>query len=115
MAMAQSAIDIARLGREVISVQGSGDAEARERAETLALQALTFIAADEDRFGRFLALTGLTADEVRRRAGEADFLSGVFDHMLGDEALLVSFAEQAGLDPSAVAAARHRLPGATME
>ena len=96
-------------------MQQSGETAARERAETLALRALAFIAADEDRFGRFLALTGLTADEVRRRAGETDFLSGVFDHMLGDEALLVTFAEEAGLDPSAVTAARHRLPGAPME
>lgn len=96
-------------------MQQSGEAASRERAETLALQALAFIAADEDRFSRFMALTGLTADEVKHRAGETDFLSGVFDHMLGDEALLVAFAEEAGLDPSAVAAARYRLPGAPME
>ena len=92
-----------------------GERAAAERAETLALQALAFIAGDEERFQRFLVSTGTTPDDVRRRAAEPDFLSGVFDHMLSDEALLVSFAEAAGLEPSLIAAARYRLPGAVMD
>ncbi|MGD8808877.1 MAG: DUF3572 family protein [Gammaproteobacteria bacterium] len=88
---------------------------AAERAEALALQALAFIAADEERFRRFLLSTGTTAEDVRRRAADPDFLSGVYDHMLADEPLLMAFAEEAGVEPSAVAAARYRLPGAVME
>ncbi len=86
-----------------------------EQAEALALRALAFIAGDEDRFYRFLLSTGTTADDVRRRAAEPDFLSGVIDHLLTDEALLIAFAEDAALEPSDVAAARWRLPGAAME
>ena len=52
---------------------------------------------------------------VARRAAEPEFLSGVIDHLLTDEALLVAFAEDAALEPSSVAAARYRLPGAMME
>jgi hypothetical protein len=88
---------------------------AGERAEAMALQALAFIAADEERFQRFLATTGTTPDDVRARAADTDFLSGVFDHMLADEALLLAFAENAELDPATVAAARYRLPGAAID
>lgn len=88
---------------------------AAERAEALALRALAFIAADEERFRRFLLSTGATPDDVRRRAADPNFLSGVYDHMLADDTLLVAFAEEAGLDPSAIADARYRLPGAVME
>lgn len=88
---------------------------AGEQAEALALRALAYLAGDEDRFHRFLLSTGATADDVRCRAAEPDFLSGVIDHLLTDEALLVAFAEDAALEPSSVAAARWRLPGAAME
>ena len=86
-----------------------------EQAETLALQALAYIAGDEARLQRFLLSTGVTPDDVRRRAAEPEFLSGVFDHMLADEALLIAFAESAGLAPEKVAQARYRLPGAVMD
>lgn len=88
---------------------------AGEQAEALALRALAFLAGDEDRFHRFLLSTGATAEDVRQRAAEPEFLSGVIDHLLTDEALLVAFAEDAALEPSSVAAARYRLPGAVLE
>jgi hypothetical protein len=88
---------------------------AGEQAEALALRALAYIAGDEDRFYRFLLSTGTSPDDVRRRAAEPDFLSGVIDHLLTDEALLIAFAEDAALEPSAVMAARYRLPGAVTD
>ncbi len=88
---------------------------AGEKAEAVALRALAFIAGDEDRFSRFLLSTGTTPDDVRRRAAEPDFLSGVIDHLMADDALLIAFAEDASLEPSAVVAARYLLPGAVMD
>ena len=88
---------------------------AGEQAEAVALRALAFLAGDEDRFSRFLLSTGATPEDVRRRAAEPDFLSGVIDHLLTDDALLIAFAEDAALEPSAVVAARYRLPGAVMD
>lgn len=81
-------------------------------AETVALQALGWIAADEDRLGRFMGLAGLTADELRARAGEAEFLGGVLDFVLGDEATTLAFATEAGLKPDALMRLRRKLPGA---
>jgi hypothetical protein len=93
----------------------TGGRAGSEQAETLALRALAYIAGDEERFQRFLLSTGTTPDDVRLRAAEPDFLSGVFDHMLADEALLIAFAEDAGMAPEQVALARYRLPGAVFD
>ncbi len=84
-------------------------------AEALALRALAFLAGDEDQFSRFVALTGVGEDELRARAAEADFLAGVLDHLLGDEALLLRFVESEGIAPELPAAARRLLPGAPLD
>jgi Protein of unknown function (DUF3572) len=81
----------------------------REAAETLAVQALVFIAEQPEQLSRFLAVTGIAPDQIRDAAREPDFLAGVLDHMLGDEALLIAFAESAGIDPAAVARLRGAL------
>ncbi|MCG8547388.1 MAG: DUF3572 domain-containing protein [Alphaproteobacteria bacterium] len=85
----------------------------REQAEALALQALAYLAEDDERFRRFLLLTGTALADIRARAADPAFLSGVMDHLISDEPLLLSFAEQATLDPAAVVAARRSLPAAT--
>jgi len=83
----------------------------KEAAETLAIQALAFIAEDTERMSGFLNATGIPAEQIRTAAGEPGFLAGVLDHMLGDESLLIAFADSAAIDPSAVARARSALVG----
>ena len=75
----------------------------------LAIQGLAFIAADPERLGRFLELTGISAAEIRASAREKGFLAGVLEHILGDESLLIAFAADAGIDPAEVARARRAL------
>jgi hypothetical protein len=75
----------------------------------MAIQALTFLAEEPERLGRFLAITGLEAGQIRAAAGEPGFLAGVLEHMLGDESLLIAFAASAGIDPAAVGRARGAL------
>ena len=87
---------------------------AREYAETLAIAALAFLAEEPERLGVFLSLTGIGSDAVREAAREPDFLAGVLDHILGDETLLLAFADGAGLNPADIARARHGL-GRTWE
>jgi len=81
----------------------------QQTAEMLAVQALAFIAGDEDRLGGFLASTGVALESIRDAAREPDFLAGVLEHMLGDEKLLIAFADSAGIDPAEVARARRML------
>jgi Protein of unknown function (DUF3572) len=81
----------------------------REAAEMLAVQALSFIAEDHERMGGFLAATGLEPGQIRLAALEEGFFAGVLEHMLGDESLLVAFADSAGIDPAEIARARAAL------
>jgi hypothetical protein len=83
----------------------------RNTAEMLAIQALAFIAADPERLSRFLGMSGIAAQEIRVAAREGAFLAGVLEHMLGDETLLIAFAESAGIDPGEIARARSVLGG----
>jgi len=82
---------------------------ARQTAEMLAIQALTFIAEEPDRLSRFLELSGIDPARIRTAANEPGFLAGVLEHMLADESLVIAFAERAGIDPAEVARARAAL------
>lgn len=77
----------------------------QDGAEALALTALSFLAADAKRLGRFLALTGLEAQDLRADAGTVTTLSAVLGHLLQDEPLLLVFSANAGIDPLDVARA----------
>jgi hypothetical protein len=81
-------------------------------ADVIALKCLTFLAEDGERLGRFLSLSGVSPEALRRDFGEPSFLAGILDYLLSDEALLIAFSESAELKPEIVAAARRRLPGA---
>ena len=81
---------------------------------TLALQALAWLASDEERLVRFLHLTGLTPRGLRATATEPESLGAVLDYLLAWEPLLISFSEESGFAPEIVAQSRHRLPGAPL-
>jgi hypothetical protein len=83
----------------------------REQAEALAISALAFLAAEPERLGAFLALTGIGPESIRAAATEPHFLAGVLDHVASDERLLVAFAAEAGIDPADVVRAQMALAG----
>ncbi|HEY1783743.1 MAG TPA: DUF3572 domain-containing protein [Roseiarcus sp.] len=82
-----------------------------EAGRSLAVSGLAFIAADSDRLGRFLDLTGLGPHNLRTAAADPAFLDSVLDYLVADEALLVAFAADAGVKPEAVARAHAALRG----
>ena len=84
-----------------------------EVAESLAIQALAFLAGEPESLGRFLANTGVGPEEIRSTAHEPHFLAGVLDYLLSDEPLLVAFAAQVSIDPADVARASAVLGGRT--
>jgi hypothetical protein len=89
--------------------------EQRDAAAAIAIAALTFIASEPERLGRFLALSGIGPDSIRDAAREPDFLLGVLDHLAGDETLLLAFASHNELDPVQVAWARDVLAAQSPE
>jgi hypothetical protein len=81
----------------------------RDSAEMLAIRALQHLAGDPEQIARFLSLSGIAPEDLREAAKSADFLSGVLDHLMGDESALTAFAASAGCEPGAVAGARDTL------
>ena len=81
----------------------------RERAETIAIAALTFLAKDLDRLGRFVALTGLGPEALKLNATRPEFQAGVLEYLMTDESLLLVFAAESGLEPTAIRAAAQAL------
>lgn len=88
-----------------------GSTTAREAAETVAIQALSYIAGDPERLGRFLGITGIGPAQIREAAREPGFLAGVLDYLAGDERLLTDFARETDHDPITISQARHVLGG----
>lgn len=88
----------------------------RDDAETLGLEALGFLAAEETRLASFLKATGLSLADIREQAASPEFLAGVFDFLMSDDSLLLVFAGHKGLDPNVIGVARRALmPGDTTE
>jgi hypothetical protein len=81
----------------------------RALAEDMAVAALTFIAQDSERLGRFLTLSGLEPGNLRDAAAEPGFLVGVLDYLSSDEPLLLAFAANFQIDPTAIATAQRLL------
>lgn len=89
--------------------RGGGGEEAARRAGEIAVRALAFLAADADRIGRFLAVTGLDPADLRGIAARADFQAGLLDHLLADESLLLAFCAECDIDPAEMQPARRAL------
>lgn len=83
----------------------------REAAETLAAQALAWLAGDPERLTFFLQSSGLSPSELMARAGEAQILGAVLDHLMTSDALVMAFCDAMGLSYLAPQAARQALPG----
>jgi hypothetical protein len=77
-----------------------------EAAEQLAIQALSFVAGDPERLGRFLAMSGIGPSQIRAAAHEPGFLAGILDYLCSDDRLILDFAAQSGFEPALVETAR---------
>ncbi|ARQ01478.1 hypothetical protein CAK95_21990 [Pseudorhodoplanes sinuspersici] len=84
-------------------------------AETVAVQALSFIASDPERLGLFLASTGIGPGDIRAAAREPLFLAGVLDHLANNESVMLAFAAETAHEPASILAAREALAGRDWE
>ena len=78
-------------------------------AHALALTALAATLADERRARRFLDLTGIGTDELRRTADDTRLLSALIGFLEAHEPDLLSVSEQIGVKPETLVGARRRL------
>lgn len=84
-----------------------------DKAETIALQAVAFIAADDEALGGLLRMTGVAAEDFTAHLQDRMFLSGVLAFLLDNEARLLEFCAAQDVDPAIPSAARARLEGRT--
>ena len=79
-----------------------------DEAEHTAVAILGWLAAEPDMLGRFLALSGLQAVQLREAVNDPGFLAGMIDFLVSHEPTLLSFCEATGTAPQTVEAAwRH--------
>ncbi|MFZ1663240.1 MAG: DUF3572 domain-containing protein [Paracoccaceae bacterium] len=83
----------------------------RDRAETIALQALGWLAGNEDLLPVFINASGVDLADLRRRAADPDFLASVLDFLLMDDAWVMGFCDASGVSYTEPVAARQALPG----
>jgi uncharacterized protein DUF3572 len=87
----------------------------QQSAESIAVAALGFLAAETGRLERFLDLSGLEPRSIRAAAADPQFLAGVLDYIHTNEPLLTAFATSIDTDPTTVERARATLNGRTWE
>ncbi len=83
----------------------------RDAAETLALQALGWIVGQDEQASAFLGSTGSSAEDLKSRAADPEFMGFVLDFLLQDEAALLAFCEESNIAPDRPYRARAALPG----
>lgn len=83
----------------------------QEVAETIALQALSWLAGNDDLFPVFLGATGASANDIAAQVAQPAFLSSVLDFVLTDDAWVTAFCDASALPYDAPMMARAALPG----
>ena len=78
-------------------------------AEALALSALAATLTDERRAQRFLDLSGIDTEELRRRAAEPALLAALLRFLEAHEPDLIDVAGALGVKPEQLVAAREEL------
>ncbi len=86
----------------------------RDSAERIGIQALGWLAGNDEYLQRFLDTGGASAGDLRRRAQEPEFLGFVLDFLLMDDAMVLAFCADTGIAPEVPMQARAALPGGDM-
>lgn len=81
------------------------------QAEQLAVQALSWMANDDEIIGGFLGVTGASVDDLRIRAADPEFLGFVLDYLLSSDEMVEAFSRDAACPPDQPMRARAVLPG----
>ncbi len=90
-----------------------------DRAEIIAINGLSFVAANEKYLAGYLNLTGLDLDTLRDNVANPEkmieALAGILDFLMQNEAYLLEFSENYQIDPLDIGRARQLFPGAPLE
>lgn len=82
-----------------------------QNSENMAIQALSWLASNEETLGQFLNATGAAPGDLRKRAAEPEFLGFVLDFIMRDDETILGFCGFISASPEAVQRARVELGG----
>ncbi len=83
----------------------------QDQAETIALQALGWLADQQDFMRVFLANSGADINTLMENAGDPDFLGSVLDFILSSDEIVSGFCDAYSLDYDLPSQVRQLLPG----
>jgi hypothetical protein len=83
----------------------------RETAEMVGLQAVAWLAGNDELLPVFLGATGASEVDFRDGLEDPDFQGSVLDFLLMDDAWIMAFCSALDLSPEMPAQARAALPG----
>ncbi|MCC1492177.1 DUF3572 domain-containing protein [Cognatishimia sp. F0-27] len=83
----------------------------QESAETIGLQAVAWLASNDELLPVFMGATGASEDDFRANLQDPVFQGSVLDFLLMDDKWIVAFCDETGLAPDQPMAARALLPG----
>lgn len=87
-----------------------------DRAEIIAINALSFIASDENYLSGYLKLTGMNLETVKSNLENnkkmGTILGSILDYMMQNEKCLIEFADEYENHPEDVVKARNCFPNA---
>ncbi len=90
-----------------------------DRAEIIAINALSFIASNEKYLAGYISLSGSDLNIIKENLAHshlaADIYASVLDYLLQNEKCLIEYSQSYEIDPADIGRARHFLPGATPE
>ena len=86
-----------------------------DRAETVALEALAWIAADEELLPQLSGATGMSLEDARTRAQDPVFLAGILEFLCMEDRWIRRFCDDRGLPYDTPMKALMALPGQQRE
>jgi Protein of unknown function (DUF3572) len=69
----------------------------QDQAQVVALQALAWLAGNDDLLPAFLNASGAGLADLRARAADVDFQGAILDFLMMDDAWVIAFCDQHGL------------------
>lgn len=91
--------------------EGKRCMDRQKTAETVALDAFLWVAAQDGMMGQFLDASGVPPDDMTHAVGDPIFLGAVLDFLLAEDARVVAFCDMQGLAYTEPMRARMALPG----
>ena len=82
-----------------------------EKAELIAINALTWVLQNPSYLSSFIGITGVTPIDFRKHATETEFLGSILDFVLSKDKYTLEFCASHDYEQESISIARQFLPG----